>query len=254
MEPDTLKKQTCYRESVYILLLPLLSLPLSSLHCLGWQFLDCFTSRFLWPMVVKGKPKTHNLFLLTVIHCRFVSGCPFGQYCLDALLKCESGGQEGNRTRQGMNFKPTRRNYQNDLPRLLWSRTKSSRTHLARKLSHSHRDKSKRFWHTKNKAGFQVSKTAIINLTLTVATQAWSPARQYRLDVPIRGHHLLFAVATDVMKGASVQHSVTLSSQRVALSRWACFCLRKGQQKQILWRNFSSFFFFFGSLSFCALT
>lgn len=97
MEPDTLKKQTCYRESVYILLFPSLSLPLFSLHCLGWQLLDCFTSRSPWRWLLRGKTQTHNLFLLTAIHCMFVSGCPCGQYCLDARLKCESRGEDTTR-------------------------------------------------------------------------------------------------------------------------------------------------------------
>lgn len=98
MEPDTLKKQTCYRESVYILLFPSFSpspsLPPFSLHCLGWQLLDCFTSRSPWRWLLRGKTQTHNLFLLTAIHCMFVSGCPCGQYCLDAQLKCESRGED----------------------------------------------------------------------------------------------------------------------------------------------------------------
>lgn len=98
MEPDTLTKQTCYRESVYILLFPFLSLPFSlplfSLHCLGWQLLDCYTSRSPWRWLLRGKTQTHNLFLLTAIHCMFVSGCPCGQYSLDARLKCESRGED----------------------------------------------------------------------------------------------------------------------------------------------------------------
>lgn len=94
-EPDTLKKQTCYRESVYILLFPPVhSLCLFSLQCLGWQLLDCFTSWSLWWWLLRGKIQAHNLFLLTAIHFMFVSGCPFGQYCLDTWLKCESRAQD----------------------------------------------------------------------------------------------------------------------------------------------------------------
>lgn len=77
MEPDTLKKQTCYRESVYILFFPSLSLslPLFSLHCLSWQLLDCFTSRSPWRWLLRGRASTRNLFpFLTAIHCMFVSG------------------------------------------------------------------------------------------------------------------------------------------------------------------------------------
>ena len=74
-----------------------LSLPLFSLHCLGWQLLDCFTSRSPWRWLLRGKTQTHNLFLLTAIHCMFVSGCPRGQYCLDARLKCESRGEDTTR-------------------------------------------------------------------------------------------------------------------------------------------------------------
>lgn len=68
--------------------------PLFSLHCLGWQLLDCFTSRSPRRWLLRGKTQTHNLFLLTAIHCMFVSGCPCGQYCLDERLKCESRGED----------------------------------------------------------------------------------------------------------------------------------------------------------------
>lgn len=60
-----------------------LSLPLFSLHCLGWQLLDCFASQSLWRWLLRGKTQTHNLFPLTTIHCMCVSGCPSGQYCLE---------------------------------------------------------------------------------------------------------------------------------------------------------------------------
>lgn len=113
MEPDTLKKQTCYRESVYILFSPSssLSLPLFSLHCLGWQFLDCFTSRSLCWWLLRGKTQTHNLFFLTAIHCVFVNGRLSGQYCLDSYIAemwIQRWGH--NRTRQDVNFYPTHKN------------------------------------------------------------------------------------------------------------------------------------------------
>lgn len=166
MEPDTLKKQTCYRESVYILLFPSLSLPLFSLHCLGWQLLDCFTSRSLWPWLLKGKTKAHNLFLQTAIHCACVSGCPSGQYCLDAQLKCESRGQDTTGQDEAwistqlteitqtnlLGFPGAKRNPVED----------QHTTHLESELGHSHCDKSKRFWHTENKAEFKSQSLPLV--------------------------------------------------------------------------------------------
>lgn len=60
MKADTLKKQTCFSLSVYTL--RFLSLCLSLLHCLGWQLLDCFTSRSPWRWLLRGeKPGSHPI-------------------------------------------------------------------------------------------------------------------------------------------------------------------------------------------------
>lgn len=80
---------------LYTLISLSLSLCLSSRSTVSADsYFDCFTSRSLWPWLLKGKTKAHNLFLQTAIHCACVSGCPSGQYCLDAQLKCESRGQD----------------------------------------------------------------------------------------------------------------------------------------------------------------
>lgn len=111
MEADTLKKQTCFSRSVYTLwfLSLSLSLFLSLFHYFAWQLLDCFTSRSPWRWLLRGKSWAHILFLLTAIHCMFVSGCPNSQYYLDARLRPRSG--EDDHTRQGVSFNLTWRNH-----------------------------------------------------------------------------------------------------------------------------------------------
>lgn len=90
------------------------SLCLFLLRCLGWQLLDCFTSRSPWRWLLRGKSRAHNLFLLTAIHCMFVSGCLNGQYCLDARLRPGSG--EDDQSRQGVSVNRTWRNHASKRP------------------------------------------------------------------------------------------------------------------------------------------
>lgn len=121
MEPDTLKKQTCYRESVYILFFPSLSLsasllaPLSQLT-VAWLF--HFTVSVA--MVVKRESLDSQPIPFfdrdSLYVCR--RGVPLrGQYCLDAQPRCGTRRRGHNRTRQGMNFNLTHRESPKQSPR-----------------------------------------------------------------------------------------------------------------------------------------
>lgn len=165
MEPDTLKKQTCYRESVYILLFPSLSLSASLLAPLSrltvtWLF--HFTVSVA--MVVKREnqgsqpiPSDRNSLCV----CQWL---PFWSILFRCTAEMWIQRTGHNRTRRGMNFNPTHRNHPNKSPRVPWSKTKSSRRSTYNTSWEWTQPFTlwQRFWHTDNKAEFKSQSLPLV--------------------------------------------------------------------------------------------
>lgn len=119
MEADTLKKQTRFSRSVYTLWF--LSLCLSLLHCLGWQLLDCFTSRSPWRWLLRGeKPGSHPLppDCNSLYVCQRVPRRSIRFRCAAAawIRGWGWGRGRGTKTRQSVSFSQTWKNHASKHP------------------------------------------------------------------------------------------------------------------------------------------